>query len=386
MKLVGRIPVEPLDDERLTNIERRVVSSAAVGPARGSSPRWLYGFASVAAVAMIAVVAGWKLRGAPDQVATTAPPTEAPVLVHTAEQASVLDIGDATITSSPGTELAITRPDGGVLVDMSRGKVELKVAKRHGRPPLVVRAGDTDVEVVGTQFSVDYHDGVVEVRVTEGIVRVRHGHDDVRVAAGSAWQTSRGLVAMAELDAAQHDEIEIDTNVKPALRDHTAAVPDPHPTTPHPSADGSASAALSTGAKHTLDDPRDPNHDLKAEIRRQPLVPAMDVGTSEPSKAIVAYRDIWSKNRNADASKALYSTALVQHLRLGRDADALQTLDMYFNRFVGFDEYKPALWLRVRILCLRRLDDSCRAAATSYMDKASGTTASAVAELIANTP
>ena len=34
MKLVGRIPVEPLDDERLTNIERRIVVGV-VGDARG---------------------------------------------------------------------------------------------------------------------------------------------------------------------------------------------------------------------------------------------------------------------------------------------------------------------------------------------------------------
>ena len=46
MKLVGRIPVEPLDDERLTNLERRIVLGATAQPVRASR-RWV-GFAAAA--------------------------------------------------------------------------------------------------------------------------------------------------------------------------------------------------------------------------------------------------------------------------------------------------------------------------------------------------
>ena len=185
----------------------------------------------------------------------------------------------------------------------------------------------------------------------------------------------------------KHDgSVKIDTDVKGVLRDHVAAVPDGRHETPHASADGSAAAALSTGAKHVVDDPKDPHRDLKAEIRKQPLLPVMDVGESDPQKAIEAYTKIWSTGKSAEASKALYSTALIQHTRQGRDADALSTLDHYVRRYEKSDEYTAALWLRVRILCLRKFDDACRVAATNYADKASGTTAGAVADLIANAP
>src|SRR5262249_3882978 len=143
------------------------------------------------------------------------------------DKGSTIDIGDAVITSSPGTQLEITRPDGGVLVAIEHnGKVELQVAKRHGKPPLIVHAGDTDVEVVGTHFTVECIDGGVEVRVTEGVVKVHHAADEARVAAGNAYTTKRGVVAMTDLDTApeidmeKHDEVKIDTGAKSNLRDH----------------------------------------------------------------------------------------------------------------------------------------------------------------------
>src|SRR5439155_874953 len=84
-----------------------------------------------------------------------------------------------------------------------RGKIELEVARRDARPPLTVRAGDTDVIVVGTHFTVDYGDGrgEVDVRVRDGVVRVIHQQQETRVAAGQAWRTRGGLVAAMERDA-----------------------------------------------------------------------------------------------------------------------------------------------------------------------------------------
>ncbi|HMG23925.1 MAG TPA: FecR domain-containing protein, partial [Kofleriaceae bacterium] len=181
MKLAGRIAVEPLDEERLTNIERRVVAGAVDAAIRGElrAPRWRLGGA-VAAVAIAAAGAiGWALHTAPagEPIAAADP---AAVQVQTAGPSgpgrAVLDIGDARIESDPDTAFAVTRPGAGVLIAMARGKLGLEVAKRGDRPPLIVRAGDTDVVVIGTRFSVDYGDGhgEVDVRVTEGVVRVVH--------------------------------------------------------------------------------------------------------------------------------------------------------------------------------------------------------------------
>src|SRR5690349_10510314 len=136
MKLVGRIPVEQLDEERLTNIERRLVvgvSELRTGPVL--TPRRHLAFTGAALAVAAAGVIGWKLHPTP----TVAPPPEpAPIAVVTDSEHSTLDIGDATIASDPSTAFEVTRPTGGVLVDMKYGKVELQVGKRHDRPPLIV--------------------------------------------------------------------------------------------------------------------------------------------------------------------------------------------------------------------------------------------------------
>ncbi|HET9622841.1 MAG TPA: FecR domain-containing protein, partial [Kofleriaceae bacterium] len=198
--LRGKIAVEPLDEDRVTHIERRIVAGAAEAAARGRQRAWLRGHAGRAmmAVALVAAgVIGWLLHAAP--AAPVAMPMAMPmammdppaIRVDSRPGRAVLDIGDARIESDPSTVFAVTRPAGGVVVALERGKVELEVAKRGDRPPLVVRAGDTDVIVVGTHFTVDYGDGhgEVDVRVTEGVVRVVHARKETRVAAGEAWHT-----------------------------------------------------------------------------------------------------------------------------------------------------------------------------------------------------
>src|SRR5205814_4183660 len=103
LRLAGRVPVEPLDEERLTNIERRVVAGAVDAAVRRpdiGAPRRhaAWAFAAIALVAAGAV--GWMLHPAPRAPVAAAP---APVRVDTAGQRSVLDLGDARIESDPGT-------------------------------------------------------------------------------------------------------------------------------------------------------------------------------------------------------------------------------------------------------------------------------------------
>jgi len=440
MKLVGlkgRIPVEPLDDERLTNIERRIVTGASeIAPARAfHAPRfgWAMGLAVTAVVAVGAGFAGWALRGdAPPAVAT------APVEVRTDANRATLDIGDATIASDPDSAFAITRPDGGVLVTMTRGKVELAVAKRAGRAPLVVAAGDTRVIVVGTRFSVDYGDGTggVDVRVTEGVVKVERHQQTVRVAAGEAWTTERGVLALAAMPATRRSDATVaaadPTHVTAAtggaaadgttadgtagatiearrgsgdlaidiadapevLHERVATVPDTRlptrgagatrETTPRTSGTRGPEANLRshTGAATAADG----SLDLRGLILAQPLSPPLDVGEADPAKALSAYRMIAAKTTGDQASHAFYSVALLQHTRLGRNADALSTLDAYMRRFSGGREYRAALWLRVRILCTRAVDDRCRQAAHTYMRQATDTPAAKIAERLTLSP
>ena len=342
MKLAGRIAVEPLDEDRLTRIERGVVAGAVDAASRGDGLRapGRHAGRAFAAIAVVAAgVVGWALRGAPERGPVAEP---SPILVQTEPQRSVLDIGDARIESDPATVFAVTRPSGGVLVAMTRGKVVLEVGKRGGRPPLIVRAGDTDVVVVGTRFSVDYGDGRgdVDVRVTEGAVRVVHLQQETRVAAGQAWRTGAGLVAStdapragagsppvpggvgAATGVAAHGGTAIALGLPPeVLHDRKAAVPDAPgvtaPPTPRP-----ASPPRPLGTEpvrpRVAVRPSDPLVDLRSAIRAQRVEPALDIAEPNPSIAVAKYYDIAAHKSGEEASQAFYSIAAVQYLRLAR--------------------------------------------------------------------
>ena len=417
MKLAGRIPVEPLDEERLTNIERRVVAGAVDAAARGGGSRARrrqLGRLLAAAAIVAAGVVGWALRGPDPRPPGVA--ASAPIRVQTELQRSAIDLGDARIDSDPATAFEVTRPEGGVLVVLARGKLELEVARRGARPPLIVRAGDTDVIVVGTHFTVDYGDGrgEVDVRVTEGVVRVSQRQQEVRVAAGQGWRTRTGLVAItdrgpaaaeATRTGATGDERGVARTADPALA--VGPVPDVlHGRTPAvPEVSGGTAAAVreAPGGAAASNNPTptaapaakppggvapnrvrarasDPLIELRTAIRAQRVEPALDLGESSAARAVVKYYDIAAHRSGEQASQAFYSIAVVDHLRLARNADALQTLEAYIRRFPGGKEYRAVLWLRVRILCLDKVDDHCRAAAYTYLHEAPGDAAAQLAE------
>ena len=414
MKLAGRIPVEPLDDERLTSIERRIVAGAADAAGRAHdlrAPGHHLGRV-LAAVAMVAAgFLGWALHGVTAHGPAVAEP--AAIQLEADPARTRLDIGDARIESDPATVFAVTRPAGGVLVAMTRGKVELEVGKRGARPPLIVRAGDTDVIVVGTHFTVDYGDGHgdVDVRVTEGVVRVVHHQKETRVAAGQAWQTRAGLIAGADAAAdpggAAHPYVASAGDAPPRasdappragdvpaitagqaaerLHDHKAAVPDA-PGVPATLPTRTSAPARPSGGepvrRHGVSRSSDPRVDLRSAIRAQHVEPALPLGEPDAATAVARYYDIAAHKSGEEASQAFYSIAVVRHEKLARNADALQTLDAYMRRFPGGKEYRAVLWLRVRILCLDKIDDRCRAAAYTYLHEAPDGPAAHVAELL----
>ncbi len=395
MSLRDRIPVEPLSDERMTNIERNVVVAAtdAAQTARPTHTRgnmWL-GFAVIAA-AMVAVGFGaWKL-GTSSKPEVNVVAIEPPLHVDTTESTQ-LDIGDARISSDAGTKFVVTRPAGGVLVEMARGKIELQVDKRGPRPPLIVRAGETDVEVVGTRFSVDYGDGTGEVVVvvTEGVVKVmkRSAPDAaVRVAIGQAWTTTRGQIAIADLPSTQVaangstatapiERTDIEMPVEPA---HTSAGASGG------SDEGSSASGsnASRGKKKTIVYEDNP---LKA-LLNAPIQPALDIGIADPKQALTEHMKIAGAGRGDDAARAMYSVAYLQSRVLKDNAAALRTLDIYMQRFIkkSRSEHADALWLRVRILCEKTFDDACRRAARIYSEAAPSTNKSGIADSILATP
>jgi TolA-binding protein len=347
------------------------------------------------------------------------------VRVNTAGERSLLDIGDARIESDLGTDFTVTRPDGGVLVTLQRGMVELTVDKRGKRAPLVVAAGDTRVIVVGTKFSVDYGDGSdgVDVRVTEGVVKVEHAQNEVRVAAGQAWTTKRGVIALAELPFAMPadrvamaqqpklptpedgptikdptkkpaEAIDINTDTPDILKKRESSVPDSKiPTTGvHNGSNAKKPTGPELGVRPQPSTGGSGSMDLRKQVLSEEVLPPLDVGEATAEQSISKLREkafnVPKGVVGEQASLAHYSIAYLQAIKMGRTDDALTTLEQYVRRYNnGGKEYKAALWLRVRILCTKgEINDRCRQAAFTYMHQAAGTHAAKVAEALTLSP
>jgi hypothetical protein len=407
MTLHNRIPVEPLDEERLTNIERRLVvgvSELAAHPARGS--RRYLAFAGAAFAVAAAAVLGWKLRG------NAAPIVQPQVAEHFAVDTalpasgfaiSTIELDGATISygdTGATTAFEVARSDGRVVVDMKHGTLDLAVQHVPGRV-LVIRAGDTEIEDIGTKFSVAY-DGKasVDVRVTEGEVKVSRHQQDVRVAAGKAWTSDGGLVALADLvKPAPAPVVQAPTPAppivaitapQPAMRDHQAAVPavatPAHPVHVQKPDEHHEPIVRAPTTQQAIQN-ADPYVELRTAIRKQPIAfdPKID-GKADAANEIAKLKKIaYSPTTlGPEAAQATYQIAVLLHRPLGQDAEALHTLDMYRRRFASGKEMSAALWLRVRIQCGHTIDEDCRRAAYSYQHEVTTGEAAEVAIRITN--
>jgi hypothetical protein len=381
MSLRERIPVEQLDDERLTNIERKLVvrvSEMSQAPVRAR--RHLAWVGAALAVAAAAVL-GWKLH-APAAPARELPQTFA---IETHGDRQAIELGDATVASAPATRVDVARTSRETIITMTRGMLELSVVHRPDRR-FVIRAGDTEIEDVGTAFSVAYDGSAhVDVRVTEGEVAVTRQQRTERVTAGHAWSTDGGLVAIVEppvppappvVVAANPPDVPLHAHapaVPPAPRARPRVVEDPEP-------------VLGEHVERHAP-PADPYLDLQQAIRRQPLEfdPHIDGKTDAAARIAQLKKLAYAPPpASAEASKALYEIAVLLHRPLGQDAEALRTLDMYRRRFAGGREMHAALWLLVRIRCGKAIDDECRKAAYTYQHEVTSGPATDVAIRITN--
>jgi hypothetical protein len=379
MKLKGRIPVEQLDDERLTNIERRLVvavSDMAHEPERASWSRRGLAVAGFAMAVAIAGVVGWKLH--------TPRATQAPVA--TAE-------APFTMSTSEGTRVQVTHV--GTRTDLAMGKGTLDLDVKHDpNRLLVVHAGDTDIEDVGTKFSVDYDGaGHVEVRVTEGEVKVKRAGKDFEVTANNAWSTETGVVTIAQLDSATTVVASNDIEIDPTGAN--AATPTGNDATKDNATTGNAGT---TG--NNASNGNDAASGSDAVARGSDAVArGSDAGSGSASgkqkagatnikKAILAVElrplpgsmsdyieQLKTATSDADKSPIMYSIAVQQHLQKN-DTGALHSIKGSISGRTKDEAYKDAMWLKVRIRCLHWIEkpndegvrEECRIAAKSYVN------------------
>lgn len=385
MNLHGKVPVEHLDDERLTNIERKLV--VAVSEMRAPEPRVsrrLLAFAGAAMAVALAGVVGYKLRGTSDApVETASVASEVPQrLAINTDSGNTIDLGDAVLASAPHSDLVVERTRQRVVIQMTRGMIDMQVTHDPNRV-LVVRAGDTEIEDIGTRFTVDY-DGKthVEVRVTEGEVKVKRAGQHTDVGAGFAWTAERGKLTIAALDAAASVVASAEPPVaQTPVQPPVGPGPTVQPVAPITAPDAGSNAGSAAGSGSAAPVRKAGKSNARVALEKLAYEEPLDVGTKDFNTAIAKYLDLAVSMGDAqDKTAVLYSMAVVQH-RAHQDKAALYTLSGVIKR-QGGKAYKAALWLNVRIECMQRFDDECRQAADLYLRKVPDGVAAGVAQTI----
>lgn len=383
-KLQPRVLVEHLADERLTNIERRIVVGVAERAPEGVPRRGVaFAAGSLLAVATAAMI-GWRLHTTPAVAPVGAEPQHFAVA-----DGSKIAIDGATVGGM--ASYAVTRTPGRVEILLQRGELELAVV-HDPRRALVIHAGDTEIEDIGTKFRVDF-DGAsaLAVRVTEGEVQITRRGQVARVSAGNAWTTAGGLVALAVRDAPTPTRVAsavpvTPPTITPAVARHVTTVPERvrhEPGVLHGAAVATHVEPHRIPAVATVD----PYVELRTAIRSVPLelAPSID-GHADAATAIGKLKKIaYSPTTlGPEASAATYQIAVLLYRPLGQESEALNTLEMYRRRFSGGKEMHAAQWLRVRIECGHAVDEGCRRAAYSYQHEVTTGPASDVAIRITN--
>jgi hypothetical protein len=153
---------------------RAEVLAGALRRGRGPASPWAY--AAAAAAALVVVGAAVALRR----------PSPAPAV-------DGIDLaGAGTLRPERGAVYRVERAGPDTRIGLTEGVIHLAVAHRRRGERFVIALGDAEVEVRGTRFLVDAHDGHLRrVRVTEGLVAVRRaGAAERLVAAGSTLEVT----------------------------------------------------------------------------------------------------------------------------------------------------------------------------------------------------
>jgi TolA-binding protein len=180
--------VQPsVTDARVNRLWENV--SQQLGPRRSRGFRWLVlcgALSGAAAAAFLALKAPAGAELAPAVLADAKLETKSDELSVTLADGSQVELGAHSAVQVHG------RQSSSVSLALARGQVTCDVTHRAGRK-FSVRAGDVEVRVVGTKFSVKASAGPsprVEVAVLRGVVEIesqRRPGIVARVAAGQVW-------------------------------------------------------------------------------------------------------------------------------------------------------------------------------------------------------
>jgi hypothetical protein len=213
--------------------------------------------------------------------------------IVTAGDSTRTTLGEATLTLAAASDVHVSGSDtDGWLIGLEAGQVDCEVAPRRGRPPFVVRAGETRVTVVGTRFTVTREGFGARVKVREGHVQISSGAIQLSLGPGEEW-------------------------------------PEP-PVVTTPSAspvDGSPIVGADKAAKHSKKVRR--AHEVPQAAQQFEKAARLEAG--DPRAALDIYRKLAS-GKSRWAANALYAQARLE-FEMGRRKSAQVLLQRYLQRY-----------------------------------------------------
>jgi hypothetical protein len=318
------------------------------------------GTAILAAAGSVVLVA--KKQWPPPSAAERAVSAEAKL--ETANDALAVTLVDGSkVSLASRTELQVRRNQPGrVALSLTRGKVECDVTHRTDRRFTVV-AGDVEVRVVGTKFTVQTTSGAhprVEVSVLRGVVEVtskRRPGAVARVAAGQSWSESPETSAPAASAQPPHEPL-----AAPAVGDGPALPSSSERRDSQPAAPA-ASLLLSGPSAREL-------FEKAGESRR----------SGDARAAAHAYEELLRLHpRDARASLAAFELGRLRMDRLSDPAGAISALERAVALNIGPSFREDALARLVSVYASQGNFAACRRARDRYLASyASGVHAGAV--------
>jgi hypothetical protein len=366
--MMKRIVVDPpTSDARRERVERKLFeqlaavrmverAEAVIPPARRSRAPMLYAFGALATAAVLALV---LLGGGSPEGALPSPTRVVTPLGGTTQ----FTVPGALIEARSDTSVEVQHgPGGAVTLVVKRGSIACNVDHRVNRPPFRVRAGEVEVEVVGTIFTVSSAPNP-RVDVARGTVRVTAPGGQWLVEAGETWPTFARTAAAEPPPTSEEPAIEAVSApaVEPKVDDDQPAAeraviaPKKKTAVQPPKEDGKVEIAKPDASVTKAD------HDLARETYRI----ANRLEQTDPHKAAQLYRSIATNGKGME-SVALVSLAEVE-LRLTHPARALAALDELKKRFPNAANTEDAAWFRYEALRAMGKRDEARGAAAEYL-------------------
>ncbi len=184
-------PIEDLSEISWKRVEQGLMNALDSAPApqvASTSLRRTRVVGALALACMTVAAGGFLVVSRPDrnsdEVAVSIQSTSE---ISTQDSPTSIVLRGASLEVHSHSDVAIEQLGDNLAIQIDEGGITMHVEPRDHEAPVTVSAGNVQIEVVGTTFSVYREMSQTHVVVAEGIVAVSHGDKRELVRAGEQW-------------------------------------------------------------------------------------------------------------------------------------------------------------------------------------------------------